>query len=67
VIRHRLRVFAEQTEPLADYYRNRGILLIVNADQSPGDVSAAIMARLAERGILSTSIQQEQQQGTRTW
>jgi adenylate kinase len=60
VIRHRLQVFAEQTEPLADYYRNRGILLTVNADQSLGEVSAAITARLAERGILSTSIRQQE-------
>jgi adenylate kinase len=60
VIQHRLQVFTEQTEPLADYYRNRGILLTVNADQSPGEVSAAIAARLAERGFLSTSIRQEE-------
>jgi adenylate kinase len=48
VIRHRLQVFAETTRPLIDYYRNRGILVAVDADQPPESVTAGIAARLSE-------------------
>jgi adenylate kinase len=47
VIRHRLRVFGETTGPLVGYYRERGILVAVDADQSPESVTADIQARLA--------------------
>jgi adenylate kinase len=40
-IRHRIEVYAEQTEPLVDYYRERGILVDVDATPLPGDVTAA--------------------------
>lgn len=46
VIRYRLRVFAETTSPLIDYYRNRGILLAVDADQPPESVTTEILALL---------------------
>ena len=46
VIRHRLEVFTDTTSPLIDYYRNRGILLEVNADQPPGSITDEIIARL---------------------
>ncbi len=46
VIGRRLRVFAETTSPLIDYYRDRGILLAVDADQPPDSVTAEIQARL---------------------
>ncbi len=42
VIRHRLQVFAETTSPLIDYYRDRGILLTVDADQPPESVTDEI-------------------------
>ena len=42
VIRHRLRVFTETTSPFIDYYRNRGILVEVDGDQSPESVTSDI-------------------------
>jgi len=47
VIRHRLRVFAETTGPLVPYYRERGILVAVDADQPPDAVTAGIQAGLS--------------------
>lgn len=46
VIRHRLQVFAGTTGPLIDYYRSRGILVEVDADQPPEAVTGEIIARL---------------------
>jgi adenylate kinase len=48
VIRHRLQVFAETTSPLIDYYRDRGILIPVDADQPPESVTTEIQARLSD-------------------
>jgi len=47
VIRHRLTVFGETTGLLVPYYRERGILVQVDADQPPDAVTAVIQARLA--------------------
>jgi adenylate kinase len=47
VIRHRLRVYAETTGPLVPYYRARGILVEVDADQPPDSVTADIKAGLS--------------------
>jgi len=47
VIRYRLRVFVETTGPLVGYYRERGILVAVDADQPPESVTADIQARLS--------------------
>ena len=52
VIRHRLRVFTETTSPLVSYYRTRGILLAVDADQPPDSVTADIEARLAGLSVI---------------
>jgi adenylate kinase len=49
VIRHRLDVFTTTTSPLIAYYRDRGILLSVDADQPPEAVSAEILTRLSDR------------------
>jgi len=49
VIGHRLRVFAEATRPLIDYYRDRGILVEVDGDQPPDSITADIVARLPPR------------------
>jgi adenylate kinase family enzyme len=46
VIRHRLQVFAETTGPLLAYYRERGILVAVDADQPPESVTAQIESAL---------------------
>jgi adenylate kinase family enzyme len=45
--RHRLQVYAETTGPLVPYYTERGILVAVDADQSPDSVTADIRARLS--------------------
>lgn len=46
VIRHRLQVFADATSPLIEYYRNRGILVEVDADQAPEPLTDEIISRL---------------------
>jgi adenylate kinase len=59
VIQRRLRVFGEQTAPLIRYYRERGILVPVNGNQPPDDVTDEIMrgidalltARSADRNV----------------
>jgi adenylate kinase len=48
VIRHRLEVFATTTSPLIDYYRDRGILVAVDADRPPEAVTDEILARLSD-------------------
>jgi adenylate kinase len=47
VIRHRLLVYAGTTGPLIPYYRERGILIAVDANQPPESVTAAIQAGLS--------------------
>jgi len=46
VIRHRLQVFTDTTSPLIDYYRKRGILVEVDADQPAETITDEIAARL---------------------
>ena len=48
VIRHRLQVFTDATSPLIEYYRNRGILVEVDADQPPESITDEIVSRLPE-------------------
>lgn len=43
-VRQRLDVYQTQTSPLIEYYRNRGLLLEVNGDQTISDVGAEIKA-----------------------
>jgi len=43
VIERRLRVFHDETEPLLDFYRNRGILVTVDASRPPDEVTAAML------------------------
>jgi adenylate kinase len=45
-IRHRLDVYNTETAPLLDYYRGRGVLVTVNADQPVDDVTAQSLAAL---------------------
>ncbi len=47
VIRRRLRIYAELTGPLVPYYRERGILITVDANQSPESVTADIQSGLS--------------------
>jgi adenylate kinase len=41
-IQHRLRVYHEQTEPLVEYYRVRGLLVGIHADRSVEEVFAEV-------------------------
>jgi adenylate kinase len=45
-VTNRLRIFDEATRPLVDYYRERGLLHIVNADQDEDAVTEEILAAL---------------------
>jgi adenylate kinase len=51
VIRHRLDVFTPTISPLIAYYRDRGILLAVDADQPPEAVTTEILTRLSDRSL----------------
>jgi adenylate kinase len=41
-IQHRLDVYHEQTEPLVDYYRTRGLLRAIHADRTVDEVFAEV-------------------------
>ncbi|HHX40386.1 MAG TPA: adenylate kinase [Armatimonadetes bacterium] len=45
-IRHRLRVYAEATAPLTDYYRTKGLLRPVDGTGTPEEVLGAALALL---------------------
>lgn len=45
-IRERLKVYAEQTAPLVDYYRKKGLVRAVDATQSIDNVRHAVMELL---------------------
>ena len=47
VIRHRLEQYREKTEPLVDYYDDKGLLRRVDGDHSPDEVGDRIRALLA--------------------
>jgi adenylate kinase len=46
VVKERLRVYHEQTEPLVSYYAKKGALVTVNGTKTPDEVFQAIMAKL---------------------
>lgn len=45
-VKNRLRVFDEATHPLVDYYRERGLLHVINADQHEDEVTQDILKAL---------------------
>lgn len=47
-VANRLKVFDEATLPLVDYYRERGLLHVIDADQDEDAVTAAILSELPE-------------------
>ena len=53
VIQHRLAVFAEDTAPVVGYYRDRSLLLEVDADRPVATIRADLRQRLADRGVLA--------------
>ena len=46
-VRNRLKVYWQQTSPLIDYYRRRGVLVEVNGDQAIEAVEADLKAAVA--------------------
>ncbi|MGM0439973.1 MAG: adenylate kinase [Chlamydiota bacterium] len=46
VIRQRLEVYHEQTNPLVDYYSERGVLYTVDATQAPDEVYQKVLEAL---------------------
>jgi len=50
-IRNRLHVYAENTEPLLEFYRQRGILLTIDGTGDVDEVTDRIDAGLAELGV----------------
>ncbi len=66
VIRHRLAVFAAQTQPLVDYYRRRGILLELDTDRPEVDVQADLRAQLAARGVPASRARSASSRGLST-
>ena len=49
-IRHRLEIYHEQTEPLKDYYGERGILVAVDATRSIPEVTEDVLRTIGEDG-----------------
>lgn len=50
IIRHRLMVYREKTAPLVDYYRERGLLVPVDAVGEVDEVTARTIAALSDVG-----------------
>lgn len=48
VIRHRITVYEEETAPLVDFYRQRGILRRIDGHQPIEQVTSALLAALSE-------------------
>ncbi|RTZ59311.1 MAG: adenylate kinase [Gammaproteobacteria bacterium] len=46
VIKKRLEVYRKQTQPLVDYYRQKGNLEVVDASQTPDEVYREILTKL---------------------
>ena len=50
-IRKRLESYERDTEPLLAFYEKRGLLVTVDGAESPDDVTVAIKAVVAQRGL----------------
>jgi adenylate kinase len=50
-IRKRLEAYERDTEPLLSFYGSRGLLVTVDGDQSPDDVTRAIEAVVHDKGL----------------
>jgi adenylate kinase len=50
-IRQRLETYERDTAPLLEFYAARGLLVSVNGDQTPDEVTGAIRAVVRERGL----------------
>ena len=49
-VRNRLSVYFEQTEPLIDYYKNKGLLRSVSGDGGPESVFNRILGEFSKSG-----------------
>ncbi|KAA0205998.1 nucleoside monophosphate kinase [Candidatus Uhrbacteria bacterium] len=52
-VRRRLAAYHFMTEPLAGYYRQRGVLLAVNGEQAVGDLFDELTRKLAKLGFVA--------------
>jgi adenylate kinase len=50
-VMNRLDVYTAQTQPLADYYRQKGLLLNINGDQPVEEVNREIIKALENKGV----------------
>ena len=50
-IRQRLEFYERDTAPLLDFYESRGLLVTVNGDQSPDEVTKDIVGVMLARGL----------------
>jgi adenylate kinase len=50
-IRQRLVAYERDTEPLLGFYETRDLLVVVNGDQSPDEVTAALVAVIHDKGL----------------
>ena len=48
-IRRRLETYERDTAPLLDFYRARGVLVNVDGDREPDEVTAALVAAIGDR------------------
>ena len=63
-IRHRLEVFDSQTRPLADYFRQRGLLISVDGEKSVEEVTKEIIDQLAAaQGVTPSGLQDQPPSG----
>jgi adenylate kinase len=53
IIRHRLKLFAEQTAPLAAEYERRGLLVRIDGMGTIGEVSARMLAAASDDGAVA--------------
>lgn len=49
-VKHRIDVYREQTAPVIDYYRNKNLLVEIDAGQSIDEVNASLQAHLDKLG-----------------
>ena len=52
-VRRRLAAYHFMTEPLSGYYRQRGVLLAINAEQKPDDLTQELVRKLAKLGFVA--------------
>ena len=56
VIRHRQQVYANETAPVVEVYRERGVVVDVDGMGTVEEVAAGILAALADRGLEPLSL-----------